>query len=173
MSFHTPMFSDGYSAYHWMKKAQAVVGGITDFTDLADTPANYTGTSGRYLRVNGTGNGIEFDTLTKEDISLDNVDNTSDLGKPISTATQAALDTKTNTSTTTALDTRVTTIEGDIAGITNEAVSGSYPLRIQIDKPLFISDGFTLRTYSNLEDRELVHNLAMKNAIAAETIGTY
>lgn len=32
--------------------------------------------------------------LTKSDIGLDQVDNTSDLAKPISTATQAALDAK-------------------------------------------------------------------------------
>ena len=34
--------------------------------------------------------------LTKEDVGLSNVDNTSDLNKPISTATQSALDLKTN-----------------------------------------------------------------------------
>jgi hypothetical protein len=33
-------------------------------------------------------------TLTKSDVGLANVDNTSDLGKPISTATQSALDLK-------------------------------------------------------------------------------
>ncbi|MBP0581869.1 hypothetical protein J8I29_21245 [Labrys sp. LIt4] len=37
-------------------------------------------------------------TLVKGDVSLGNVDNTSDLNKPISTATQAALNTKANTS---------------------------------------------------------------------------
>jgi len=40
-------------------------------------------------------------TLTKSDVGLSNAENTSDLSKPISTATQAALDTK---ATTTALD---------------------------------------------------------------------
>jgi hypothetical protein len=33
-------------------------------------------------------------TLTKSDVGLNNVDNTSDTNKPISTATQTALDTK-------------------------------------------------------------------------------
>lgn len=37
-------------------------------------------------------------TVTKSDVGLGNVDNTSDLNKPISTATQTALDTKVNTS---------------------------------------------------------------------------
>lgn len=36
-------------------------------------------------------------TLTKTDVGLANVDNTSDLNKPISTATQTALDAKANT----------------------------------------------------------------------------
>lgn len=38
-------------------------------------------------------------TLTKSDIGLSNVDNTSDANKPVSTATQTALDLKVNTST--------------------------------------------------------------------------
>ena len=40
------------------------------------------------------------DSLTKADVGLGNVDNTSDEAKPISTATQAALDEKVNTTTT-------------------------------------------------------------------------
>jgi len=38
-------------------------------------------------------------TVTKTDVGLGNVDNTSDIDKPISTATQAALDNKANAST--------------------------------------------------------------------------
>lgn len=48
--------------------------------------------------VNGkTGNSV---TLVKADVGLGNVDNTSDVNKPISTATQSALDLKANSSVT-------------------------------------------------------------------------
>lgn len=51
-------------------------------------------TSGGFL----TNDGIEpfWETLTKHTVGLSNVDNTSDLNKPISIATQSALDTKVN-----------------------------------------------------------------------------
>jgi hypothetical protein len=40
---------------------------------------------------------IAVDTLDKTDLNLGNVDNTSDVNKPVSSATQAALDAKANT----------------------------------------------------------------------------
>lgn len=83
--------NSGYSAFHWAEKAAAVVGGITDFTDLTDTPGNYTGGSLKYLRVNLSETGIEFDTLSKSDVGLSSVDDTSDTDKPISTAQATAL----------------------------------------------------------------------------------
>jgi hypothetical protein len=46
----------------------------------------------------GTSTGTSTVTLTKDDIGLANVDNTSDLAKPISTAMQTALDLKVNSS---------------------------------------------------------------------------
>ena len=50
---------------------------------------------------------VHVEPLTKTDVSLGNVDNTSDVTKPISTATQAALDTKADSvATTSALSTR-------------------------------------------------------------------
>lgn len=56
--------------------------------------------------VNGkTGNTI---TITKADVGLGNVDNTSDANKPISTATQAALDAKANSSVTISAGTGLT-----------------------------------------------------------------
>lgn len=44
----------------------------------------------------------EYATLVKSDVGLDQVDNTADLNKPISTTTQTALDAKMNASATTA-----------------------------------------------------------------------
>jgi hypothetical protein len=58
------------------------------------------GTTGQYFRGDKT-----FQTLDKSAVGLGNVDNTSDLNKPISTATQTALDAKEGTITaTTAAD---------------------------------------------------------------------
>lgn len=55
------------------------------------------GTTGQILaKESSTDNDTEWKTLTKTDVGLGNVDNTSDTNKPISTATQTALDTKAN-----------------------------------------------------------------------------
>jgi hypothetical protein len=53
------------------------------------------GTTGQYLRKSsGTNYDTDWDTIDKSEVGLGNVDNTSDANKPISTATQAALDAK-------------------------------------------------------------------------------
>ena len=70
-------------------------------------------------------------TLAKSDVGLGNVDNTSDANKPVSTATQTALDDKANTSHThvaadvtdfsTAADARITAsdkVSSNVTGIT-------------------------------------------------------
>ena len=57
-------------------------------------PTLTAGNSGQYYRGDKT-----WQTLDKTAVGLANVDNTSDLNKPISTATQAALDAKADTST--------------------------------------------------------------------------
>lgn len=63
---------------------------LHDLTDVnISLPAN-----GNILRYNSTSQKWENVTLSKSDIGLGNVDNTSDLNKPISTATQTALDAK-------------------------------------------------------------------------------
>jgi hypothetical protein len=49
--------------------------------------------------------------ITKAMVGLGNVDNTSDTAKPISTATQTALDAKSDSSTVTTLAGRVTAVE--------------------------------------------------------------
>jgi len=74
------------------QKYSKPVGGIPE-TDLATGVQSKLNAvaSGGVTSVNGhTG----FVTLTTGDLGLGNVDNTSDLNKPISTAVQAALDTK-------------------------------------------------------------------------------
>lgn len=57
-----------------------------------------TGQAGGLATLDGTGvlASAQKPTYSKADVGLGNVDNTSDLGKPISTATQTALDLKAN-----------------------------------------------------------------------------
>ena len=57
-------------------------------------PANGTTNAGKVLKATATAGSYVWGTLNKSDVGLGNVDNTSDLNKPISTATQAALDKK-------------------------------------------------------------------------------
>ncbi|TAK89618.1 hypothetical protein EPO04_00725 [Patescibacteria group bacterium] len=72
--------------------AQAKVANLT--SDLAGKEPTITaGTTLQYWRGDKS-----WQTLDKSAVGLGNVDNTSDLSKPISTATQAALDLKANTS---------------------------------------------------------------------------
>jgi hypothetical protein len=66
-------------------------------------------------------------SLVKADVGLGNVDNTSDANKPISTATQTALDLKANTTGTNATGTWGISITGNAATATNGVVTtGSY-----------------------------------------------
>lgn len=62
-----------------------------------------------------------WQNLSKEDVGLGNVDNTSDLAKPISTATQTALDDKVDDDDSRLTDARTPT--GGAGGV----LSGSYP----------------------------------------------
>ena len=55
---------------------------------------SHVGSNGQFLFTNGTSN--IWRTPLKSDVGLGNVDNTTDLNKPISTATQSALDLKAN-----------------------------------------------------------------------------
>ena len=78
--------SKGYYQYIWETNAWLGIG--TTQIDLS----GYVPTT-RKVNNKALSNDI---TLTKSDVGLGNVDNTSDLNKPISTATQTALDTKQN-----------------------------------------------------------------------------
>lgn len=71
-----------------------ITGTLSDQTDLqsaldAKEPTITAGTTSQYYRGDKS-----FQTLDKTAVGLSNVDNTSDADKPVSTATQTALDTK-------------------------------------------------------------------------------
>jgi hypothetical protein len=95
--------------------------GITDAahtTDLANYVLKTTTVNGHALSTNVT--------VTKGDVGLGNVDNTSDASKPVSTAQQAALDLKTDKTTTVnghALSANVTVTQTDVGlgNLTNDA----------------------------------------------------
>lgn len=57
-------------------------------------PATGTGNNGKVLKAGGTAGSISWASLSKSDVGLGNVDNTSDANKPVSTAQKAALDLK-------------------------------------------------------------------------------
>lgn len=57
-------------------------------------PATGTTNNGRVLKAGSTAGSASWQALGKSDVGLGNVDNTSDAAKPVSTATQNALDLK-------------------------------------------------------------------------------
>jgi hypothetical protein len=89
------------------------VHGITDTSQLATQSYVGTAISGIDFPVDSVSGRTGAVTLTKSDVGLANVDNTSDLNKPISTATQTALDAKADDSDITALDSRVDALEAE------------------------------------------------------------
>lgn len=66
----------------------------TGTTSRILSATTHTGTLGQFLSTNGTSN--TWATITKSTVGLSNVDNTTDVSKPISTATQTALNLKSN-----------------------------------------------------------------------------
>jgi hypothetical protein len=71
------------------------------------------GTSGHILKSNGASALPSFSAGAKGDVGLGNVDNTSDVNKPISTATQTALDAKVGYITTTTTSSATPTPTGN------------------------------------------------------------
>jgi hypothetical protein len=82
-------------------------------------PVISAGTTAQYWRGDKT-----WQTLDKSAVGLANVDNTSDLSKPVSTATQTALNGKANTSHTHP-QSDITNLTTDLAGKQATLVSGS------------------------------------------------
>ena len=80
---------------------------MTDFTKISDlSVASSLSDNDKFIVETSTGTKActrsalrEAVQITKEDVGLGNCDNTSDLNKPISTATQTALNAKVDTST--------------------------------------------------------------------------
>jgi hypothetical protein len=159
----------GFSAYHWAKQAQSAVGGVTKISDLSDVP-NLAGNGNTYLRVNSSATAIEFDVLTKEDVGLSFVNNTADIDKPVSSAAQTALNTKSSQADFDTAVARVTTLEDNTAGLTIQAAVALDPIRLLADKEIYTS---TTQVLATLQNAALTTFGLLKAALAAETIGTY
>lgn len=97
----------------WFRIPSSVLSNAV-INDLLDVSAGGI-TSGQFLQYNGTQ--YVPVTVDKTTVGLGNVDNTSDADKPISTATQAALDNKANTTDP------VSTFTNDVGYITGPDVA--------------------------------------------------
>lgn len=112
---------------------KVVVGGTVDGIDygVGDTLV-YSNALDEFYKIDNTESvtsvagkqGIV--TLDKSDVGLSNVDNTSDLDKPVSTATQTALNAKLNSASYTAEDVlnKVKTVDGSGSGLDADLLDG-------------------------------------------------
>ena len=91
----------------------------------------------------------ETETLTPEDIGLGEVDNTSDLDKPISNATQEALDLKANI--TDVADTYLTKTNASSVYETKNNASGTYLSKVDALEYYVTKEKMTTDTYDILE----------------------
>lgn len=142
---------------HAVTKAQVGLGNVDNTSDLDKVVSNATqtalnlkanqATTYTKTEVNALVTAVDSDldthvantsnphNVTKSQVGLSNVDNTSDINKPISTATQTALDLKANQSTTytktevdnkdTNLQTQITTLSNTKANNLNDSGTGS------------------------------------------------
>jgi hypothetical protein len=91
-------------------------------TDLGNKEPKITvGTTSQYWRGDKS-----FQTLDKAAVGLNNVDNTSDVSKPVSTATQNALNLKLDSASYTAADvlTKIKTVDGSASGLDADVLDG-------------------------------------------------
>ena len=104
-----------------------------DLLDLPNTyiPASQKGAANGVAQLDSSGKVLasQINSVTKSEIGLGNVDNTSDASKPISTATQAALDKKVDKITGKSLSTNdyTTAEKTKLAGIAEGATKYTHP----------------------------------------------
>ena len=113
---------------------------------------------GGVTSVNGKTGAV---TLTKADVGLGNVDNTSDANKPISTATQTALDKKANTSDlgTLAFKNSLTKADVGLGNVDNTS---------DLNKPISTATQTALNAKANTAD---LGALAFKDSLSKTDVG--
>ena len=102
------------------------------------------GNTGQYFRGDKT-----WQTLDKSAVGLGNADNTNDLNKPISTATQAALDTK---ATTTALDAHTSNTSNPHSVTKAQVGLGNADNTSDANKPVSTAQQTALNAKANASD---------------------
>ncbi len=138
-------FFDEFALNGGFTQAPTVVNPLT-YLELTDTNNSYTGHAGKVPKVNVGETALEFDELTKSDVGLSNVDNTSDVNKPVSTAQQTALDLKLDDSDalTPVSPTNKLITEDDISGL-----GGGDMLKSTYDPTNVNSDAFATNNFKN------------------------
>jgi len=137
-----------------LKISQLTDGTIIQVTD--EIPVSRAGVN-RRVQVGAL---AALDSLSKADVGLGNVDNTSDLDKPISTATQTALDNKLETS-----------LKGAANGLAELDASGKVPLAQLPAQSNILSDGkFLIGNASNIATEKAISGDATVNNAGALTI---
>ena len=124
-------------------------------------PATGTTNDGKVLKAGATAGSISWGTLTKTDVGLGNIDNTSDLNKPISTATQTALDTKQATITGAASTIATANVAVNLVLISNG--SGKVAVSSITSTELGHLDGVTSNIQTQLDGKSVsthTHTLA-------------
>lgn len=139
-------------------------GGTVDFPDLIPATAS-SGTADVVLSVNGRSGAV---TLTKTDVGLGNVDNTSDASKPVSTATQSALDGKAALVHTHAI-TDVTDLQTELD---SKQVAGTYLTPDDIDN-LISDETFNEGMATKLDNTNGVTALYRRSSPGAPTTGSW
>ena len=136
--------------YRWGGSSYVI---MTSSLALGETSSTaYRGDRGKIAYDHSQANGNPHGT-TKNDIGLGNVDNTSDLDKPISTATQTALDAK--------LSIETTSITGTEVSFTNDRIYGS------------LASPETANITANTTNAKLgVTNIIIHNSVTAPTFGS-
>ena len=159
--------NDSAYQFRWTGTQFTVVGAPTVIGEVTGTA--FDGARGKALE-NKTdshiGNTLNPHNVTKAQIGLENVDNTSDINKPISNAVQIALDNKQNTLVS---GTNIKTINGQsILGEGDLSVSGSS----NVGKVDPNSDG-TGEIFNNYEANKATGQYSHAEGYATEATGNY
>jgi len=61
--------ASGDLSYNSSTGVMSFTAGTSSFSGLTDSPANYNSAAGKYVKVNSSEDGVEFDTLTTDDVA--------------------------------------------------------------------------------------------------------
>lgn len=134
-----------------------------DYSEVTNTPNTITNTQSNAITTNSN-HAIRTDnphSVTAAQVGLGNVDNTSDVNKPISTATQTALDSKQNTLTFDSAPTNSST---------NPVTSGGVFTAINNITPTTVENVLTSTSTTNA--LSAAQGKALKDALDAEISST-